>query len=169
MLGIISKFLSPAMPYLLGGAIVAGLVLSGMLYFKGRQYDRLLAESAGKIERAESNARQMEQVAKDQQAEISRLLTAQAEQKARDEQRARQIALAQKSLDEERRKNDSYRSRWAKVANEKPGLLANRINRAADERMRRIAAATCRADCDKDGDQKNSGKTAAEARADSPQ
>lgn len=146
--GIIGKFLSPFMPYLLGGSIAVIAVLSGLLWLSNSKYDTLLSDSAAKIERAQANADQFEQITKEQQTTINAMIIKQAEDRIRQQFRNEQLARSQKELDEERRKHESYMARWTKVANKKPELLARIINRATAKRVRRIAAATCRAGCD---------------------
>lgn len=62
------------MPYILGGAVVAMIVLSGLYYWKSSQYDKLAVDSAANIERAEHNAVQLNQAVLAQEKTISGLL-----------------------------------------------------------------------------------------------
>lgn len=164
---IIGKVLSPFMPYILGGSIAVIAILSGLLWLSNSKYDTLLSDSAAKIERAQANADQFEQISEDQRATINNMIVQLAEDRIRQQFRDDQLALAHRALDEERRKNDSYRNRWLKVANKKPELLANIINRATSRRVHRIAVATCRADCDQGNSKNNSNHTTTEAATDS--
>ena len=160
---VIGKLLGPVMPYLLAGSIVAIAILSGLLWWSSSKYDTLLSDSASKIERAQANANQFEQITKDQQSTINNMIIKQAEDRIRSQFRNRQLALSQKTLDEERRKHENYMSRWSKVASKKPGLLANIINRATAKRVRRFTVATCRAGCGTDRDQRSGNNPATEA------
>lgn len=159
---MLGKLLGPFMPYILGISIGAVAILAGLLWWSNSKYDKLVSEAATKIERAQANAKQFEQTTIDQKATITNLLISQAEDQVRTEYRNEQLALSQKSLDEERQKNDSYKARWAKVSAKKPGLLSRVINRATNKRVQFIASATCRAGCDKDGDTDKGSKTTTE-------
>jgi len=155
-------------PYIIGGAVCIIALMGLSLSILANKYISLVSESSAKIERAQSNANQFEQTTKDQKAEIQKLLIDQAKEEVRTEYRNEQLALSQKSLDEERQKNDSYKTRWAKVANKKPGLLSRLANRATYKRVHFIASATCRAGCNEDGNTSTSGKATTETSADTP-
>lgn len=150
---IFGKIISPIMPYLLGGAAVAVLTLGGLYYWKSSQYDKLAVDAAAKIERATANAAQLEQAVAEQGKALSDMAEAHEKDMAATEARTAQLASLQKSLDEERRKNEDYKKRWLAISAKKPGLLSRRINDATAQWVRRLAAATCRADCDADGNQ----------------
>jgi len=153
--------------YILGASVAAIAVLSGLLWWSNSKYDTLLADSSAKIERAQANADQFEQTTNDQKATIAQLLIDQGKAEARTEFRNEQLALSQKSLDEERQKNESYKTRWSKISGKKPGLLSRLANRATHKRVQFFASATCRAGCNEDRSQDKGSKAPAETSADS--
>jgi len=159
---MLDKLLGPFMPYILGFSMGGVIILSGLLWLSNNKYDKLVGEAATKIERAESNANKFEQMTIDQKKEITNLLLDQAREEVRTEQRNQQLALSQKELDEERQRNESYKTRWTNVANKKPKLLARLANRATYKRVQFFASATCRAGCDKDRSQDQGSKAPAE-------
>tara|TARA_R110002072_G_scaffold183132_2_gene339430 strand:+ start:3240 stop:3752 length:513 start_codon:yes stop_codon:yes gene_type:complete len=163
---LIGRLAGPIMPYLLGGAVVAVMVISGLYYWKSNQYDKLAVDAAAKIERAEHNAVLLNRAITAQEKAMADMLAARRRDQENAAARDLQLTRLQKSLDEERRQNDDYKNRWAAIALKKPTLLARHINRAVAERVRRIASTTCRADCDGDGDQDNSGEAPEEAKPD---
>ncbi len=160
--GVIGRVLSPIMPYLLGGAVIGGLILSGLLYWKNQQYDRLLSDSASKIERAENNTKLLNQAVVAQEKTISGLLEKQQKEQAQIAARTDQITRLQNSLNEERRQNEKFARQWEKIALARPTLLSRRVNAAIARRVQLLSTLTCRSDCDKDRDKGNSIKTPAE-------
>lgn len=159
---MLGKLLGPFMPYILGISIGAVAILAGLLWWSNSKYDKLMVDSAAKIERAQANANQFEQTTKDQKETIAQLFIDQGKAEERARARQTQLALSQKSLDEERQKNDSYKTRWEKVANKKPELLSRLANRATNKRVHFIASATCRAGCDEDRSQDKGSKATTE-------
>ena len=156
MLGIITKFIGPVMPYLLIGFITTTTVLTFLLHRAGVKYDNMVIESTAKIERAQNNVVQMEKTIGEQTQEIYDLIAKQATAKAERDYRDTQIATLQKSLDDERLKNESYRNRWKDVAFARPTLLARLINSATTKRVRQFALATSRTGNNENGNQNGS-------------
>lgn len=162
MISIIGKFLSPIMPYLLVAWMVSIGILGFMLNRANVKYDNMVIEASTKIERAENNVRQLDETVAEQKASIETLLIEKGESRARSEQQNEYAAELQNSLNEERRKNESYKTRWSNVANARPTLLARLANRATRKRVQFFASATCRANCDEDGNNEDSGGTTEE-------
>ncbi|MBL4752029.1 MAG: hypothetical protein JKY52_00305 [Flavobacteriales bacterium] len=127
----------------------------GMYYMTDKAYDALLVDSAKKIERAEQNTRTVEGVLKATNASLDQLRLDRLEDYKLKIQQDVERAQDRKELADLQNKLNSYRKRWANVANKKPELLARIINRATRKRVREIQAATCRANCNPDENSSN--------------
>lgn len=167
MISIVMKFLGPFMHYILIGAITTITILTFMLNRANVKYDNMVIEATAKITEANTNVANLEIAVEEQKASIETLLIEKGETRARIEQQNMRNAELQNSLNEERRKNESYKTRWSNVANKRPTLLARLANRATAKRVRFFASATCRANCDEDGNTEDSGGATEEARPDS--
>jgi len=137
------------------GVALVGSIGWGMWYMEDRAHDKTISEAAEKIAIAQTNAANLEQALRDSESSINELRISQAvaaeRRKALDEDYAR----IQKNLADEQEKHNNYRSRWINAATKKPGLVGRVINRAWTNGMLKLEAATCRADCDEDGDTEN--------------
>jgi len=165
---VVGKALSPFMPYLLGGAVVAGIILSGLLYWKSQQYDTLLVDSSAKIERVEANNSTLKDTLSAQTETIGHLLDWSEKDRQKADHRNDQLSRLQTSLDKERQQNDDYKRRWERVALKKPNLLANRINVSTGKRVQFFSATTCRTDCNKNSRRESGGKASREAEPNPP-
>ncbi len=160
---ITGKIMGAAGPYIIGISLGVIGLMGLSLTILTTKYINLVSDSSAKIERAQSNTTKLEQAVKDQGKEITNLLVERGKNEVRTEFRNKEMAVLQKDLDEERRKHESYKTRWANVANKKPELLARLINRATRKRVLLFSTATCRTDCDTEGNSGNSRKTTTEA------
>ena len=127
----------------------------GMYYMTDKAYDALLVDSAQKIERAEQNTRTVEGVLKVTNASLDQLRLDRLEDYKAKIQQDAERAQDRKELADLQNKLNSYRKRWANVANKKPELLARIINRATRKRVREIQATTCRTNCNTDENSSN--------------
>lgn len=166
---LMSKIIQPFAPYIIGGAACIIALLYWQNSSLSSRYDKLLTDSATKIERAQANADKLEGAVSDQKIQIEQLLIEKGENKAKSDFRNIQLAELASTLNEERLKNESYRNRWSKVSRRKPELLSRIINRATNKRVQFFAATTCRANCDPEGNNQDSGSTTTQARPDSGQ
>lgn len=158
----ILKLLGPFMHYILIGSITIITILTFMLNRANVKYDNMVIEAATKIERSALNVANLEIAVAEQKASIETLLIEKGESRARIKQQNEYMAELQNSLNEERRKNESYKTRWSNVANKRPTLLARLANRATAKRVRFFSFATCRSDCNEDGNGANSSPAAEE-------
>ena len=127
----------------------------GMYYMSDQAYDALLVDSAQKIQLAEQNTRKVEGALNVTTASLEQLRLDRLEDYKAAIKQDLERAQDRKELADLQNKLNSYRKRWANVANKKPELLARLINRATRKRVREIQATTCRANCNADEDSSN--------------
>jgi hypothetical protein len=157
MLGVAMKFLSPFMPYMVVGLIATSTIMTLMWKIAESNYDDLVIESATKIERAALNVANMEKAVEKSEVTITQLLIDKVAARVKIQQQDEFAADLQMSLNEERQRNESYKTRWGTVAFKRPTLLARLANRATSARVRLFATITCRGtNCDGDGDSDSS-------------
>lgn len=164
---ILSKILSPFMPYIIGGLVAAIIGLSINSWWVGKKYDDLKTESAAKLERAAANVSKLETNIEEQNASIDKFKEDVKKAKLRADKRSEDLASMRADLNETRNENESYKSRWDKAASKKPELVNRLLNRATAKRVQLFATATCRANCNKDGNKDGSDNAATETRPDS--
>ena len=168
MLGLLSKFLGPIIPYLLIGSIG---VITGLTFLLNRanvKYDNFVMDASAKLERSASNVVTLEQLNREAEGQIASLILERGEVRVRIEQQNEYAAELLSELNEERQKNESYKTRWAKVSNGRPTLLARIANRATAARVHFFSRITCRGtSCGADGDTEDSSATTEETGSDS--
>lgn len=155
------------MPYILVGFITTITILTILLDRAGKRYDALVVDASTKIERSEMNVSRLEEAVKEQRAAMDLLLLEKGKDIAKAQEKDRFLAELQQELDEERRKNESYKKRWTKISNSRPTLLARLANRATAKRVQFFATATCRTGCDPEGNPESSGNTSSETESNS--
>lgn len=124
----------------------------GMWYMTDQAHQRLLVESAEKLERSEANNTKLRAALDTSNGTIEQMRADALEnykQKLRDDAEAdrlrNELATAQSQI-------NKYKEGWTNAATKRPGLLSRLANRATRQRVQRIEAATCRTDCDRDKD-----------------
>lgn len=147
MLGGLLTFFSSSKNSIMFGLGAIAAVGWAMWYFSDQAYDKLLVDSAKKIERAQENVVKAESALKATNDALAALKQQNLEDYKMRFEQDMIYAADRKELQQLREKLNSYEERWANVATKKPELVARIVNRAWLKRMRKIETATCRTDC----------------------